>query len=198
MLQITPRQRFASDISLGNPEISVVLAVGDAEDTVGHLVRSLVVRMQELDRSFEIIAVNDGCRDNSLAVLKLMGETIPELQILTRDSSGRTFVRGATEARGSIVILIEARRFDAAGSLASLGWALDCLAIGREAIVVRGSFIAARKLPALPAIVRAGGPSPLHERLFERAAAKLGLQVAGSLPKHSPGVLGAVLRFLAA
>ena len=178
------------------PEISVVLAVANAEDKVGHQIRRVAGHLRRLGLSFEILAVNDGSSDNSLSIATLLAASVPELRVLTRNVSGRAFLRGTSEARGGIVVLLEASR---TVSFAPLGWALSRLAAGREAVILRGRYIVARRLMALPVIVRASGPGLLFEPIFERRAQELGIDVVGSRRKEPmPFLLRPVLRFLAA
>jgi Glycosyl transferase family 2 len=178
------------------PDISVVLAVGSDEEKVGHQIRKVARHLRQLGRSFEILAVNDGSSDNSLPIATLLAGTVPELRVLSRNAGGRAFLRGASEARGGVIILLQAGR---TVSLAPLGWALSRLAAGREAVILRGRYIVARRLMALPVIVRASGPSLLFEPIFERRAQELGIDVVGSRPKQpTPFLLRPVLRFLAA
>jgi glycosyltransferase involved in cell wall biosynthesis len=186
---VTPRA--ASD-----PEISVVLAVGNAEEKVGHQIRRVAGHLRRLGLTFEILAVNDGSSDNSLSIATLLAGNVPELRVLPRNVSGRAFLRGTSEARGGVVVLLEASR---TVSFAPLGWALSRLAAGREAVVLRGRYIVARRLMALPVIVRASGPGLLFEAVFERRAQELGIDIVGSRPKRPTHfLLRPVLRFLAA
>jgi hypothetical protein len=105
-------------------------------------------------------------------------------------------LRGASEARGATIVFMEAGR---RSSLAPLGWALSRLAAGRDAVVLRGRYIVARRLAAMPVVVRAPGPGLLFEAVFERRAQELGIDVVGSRPRGSmPLLLLPVLRFLAA
>jgi hypothetical protein len=178
------------------PEISVVLAVRNDEERVGHQIRSVARHLRELGRSFEILTVNDASSDNSISIATLLAGEIPELRILPRNVAGRAFLRGTAEARGAVVVLMEARRV---ASLAPLGWALSRIAAGREAVILRSRYIVARRLLALPVIVRASGPGLLFEHVFERRAQELGVDVVGSRPKRPmPLLLRPVLRFLAA
>lgn len=179
-----------------SPEISVVLAVKNDEESVGHQIQSVVRHLRQLGRSFEILAVNDGSSDNSLSMANLLATNLPELRVLPRNVAGRAFLRGASEARGNAVVLLEAGR---PVSLAPLGWALSRLSSGREAVILRGRYIVARRLLALPVIVRASGPGLLFEHVFERRAQELGIDVVGSRQKRPmPFLLRPVLRFLAA
>ncbi len=178
------------------PEISVVVAVGNHEDSVGHFIRSVAAHLRRLARAFEIVAVNDGSSDNSLSIAAILGQSMPELRVLARDAGGRPFLRGASEARGAILVLVETGK---PISLAPLGWALSRLAAGRDAVVLRGRYVVARRLAALPVIVRASRPGLLFEAVFERRAQELGIDVVGSRPRRpTPLLLRPVLRFLAA
>jgi hypothetical protein len=178
------------------PEISVVLALRNDEERAGHQIRSVARHLRELGRDFEILAVNDASSDNSISIATLLSSEIPELRLLPRNASGRAFLRGTAEARGSIVVLLEAGR---SVSFAPLGWALSRLAAGREVVILRGRYIVARRLLALPVIVRASGPGLLFEHVFERRAQELGVDVVGTRPRRpTPLLLRPVLRFLAA
>jgi Glycosyl transferase family 2 len=178
------------------PNISVVLAIRNDEETVGHQVRAVAAHLRGLGRTFEIVAVNDGSRDNSLSIVSLLAPRIPELRLVSSNVSGRAFLRGTSEAKGSIVVLMEGGR---TVSLAPLGWALSRLEAGREAVILRGRYIVARRLLALPIIVRASGPGLLFEHVFERRGKDLGIDIVGTRPRNpAPLLLRPVLRFLAA
>ena len=180
------------------PDLSFVVSFRDNEDQIGHQVRAIAAHAAAMGLAFEILAVNDGSRDNSLSMLELVGARIPELRILRASAGGRAFLRGATEARGALLVLAEAER---PLSLAPLGWALSRLASGREVVILRGRYIVARRLLALPIIARAPGPGLLFERVFEQRAQDLGVDVIGSRPVRETGaarLLRPVLRFLAA
>lgn len=179
-----------------HPDLSVILTIRNDEDKVGHQLRALATHLRALGRTFEIVAVNDGSHDNSLSIVNLLIPQIPEIRVLSRNAAGRAFLRGTAEARGHVVVLLQAHK---TVSLAPLGWALSRLAAGREAVILRGRYIVARRLMALPVIVRASGPSLLFEAVFERRAEELGIDVVGSRPKPTaPLLLRPVLRFLAA
>jgi glycosyltransferase involved in cell wall biosynthesis len=180
-----------------SPEISVVLSVRDDEELIGHQVRAITTHLTSLGRSFEIVAVNDGSRDNSFAMLELLASRTPELRMVRANTAGRAFLRGASEARGAVIVLCEASR---PLFLGPLNWALGRLASGREAVILRGRYIVARRLLALPIIVRASGPGLMFERVFEQRACDLGIDVVGSRPPEVRGVvrfLAPILRFLA-
>ncbi len=118
------------------PDISVVLAVRNSEDVIGGGTRRVVEHLRELDRPFEIVGVNAGSWDTSFKVLQLLAGQVPELRLIEKDMTGRAFIRGVSEARGSTVVLMDAARLP--GSLSPLGWTLSRLDQGTEAVVVRG------------------------------------------------------------
>jgi hypothetical protein len=179
-----------------HPELSVVIAVGDQEESIGHLIRNVASHLSRLGRSFEILIVNAGCKDNSLSIASVLAATMPEVGVLARDVAGRAFLRGTSEARGDIVVLLDAGK---PASLAPLAWALSRLASGRDAVVLRGRYVVARRLAVLPVVVRAGGPGVLFEAVFESRAQELGVDIVGSRPRRPvPLLLRPVLRFLAA
>lgn len=179
-----------------SPEISVVIAVGDQEDSIGHLIRNVAAHLSSLGRSHEILIVNAGCSDNSLSIASVLATTTPGIEVLARDTTGRAFLRGTSEARGELVVLLDASK---PVSLAPLAWALSRIAAGRDGVVLRGRYVVARRLAVLPVVVRAAGPGVLFEAVFERRAQELGIDIAGSRPRRPvPLLLRPVLRFLAA
>jgi glycosyltransferase involved in cell wall biosynthesis len=178
------------------PEVSVVVAVGNVEDSIGKELRRVAEHLRELRRPFEIVAVNEGSWDNSFAVLRLLAAELPELRLLPGDCGNRAFLRGAVEARGAQLVLADGALLGT--WLSPLGWALSRLSFGKEAVVVRGRWIAARRLLALPAIARSRGRWDAFERGFEREAQELALEIVGSPRRSTGGLLAPVLRFLTA
>lgn len=93
------------------PRISVVVPVFNEEQNIPMLVDALQAVLPRVEGGFEIIAVNDGSRDNSLAVLLAAGEHCPELRIVDfRRNFGQTaaLMAGIDHAEGEIVVLIDA------------------------------------------------------------------------------------------
>jgi hypothetical protein len=177
------------------PDISVVLAVRNSEDVIGSATRRVVDHLRELDLPFEVVGVNAGSWDTSFKVLRLLAAQVPELRLIEKDMTGRAFIRGVSESRGGNVVLIDAARLPT--SLSPLGWTLSRLDQGTEAVVVRGRWITARRLPALPAIARARGRGESFERSFEREARDLTVEVVGTARRAPSGLLAPVWRLLA-
>src|SRR3954471_2532135 len=157
------------------PVLSVVVAVREAEETIGRDVRKIAEHLRNVRISFEILAVNDGCCDNSFALLQLLASRIPELRLCVGDAAGKAFVRGTAEAHGEMVALVEAGR----GSmpLAALSWAMSRLTKTDDAVVFRNRCIVGKRMACLPAIVRSNGRGDLFERSFERNARGLHVDV---------------------
>jgi glycosyltransferase involved in cell wall biosynthesis len=152
-------------------DVSIVLPVYDEEGNLTPLHRELTEALAPLDRSYEIIAVDDGSQDGSLAELKALAEQDSHVRVIQfRRNFGQSasFAAGFDRARGRIVftmdadgqndpadipaILAEMERgdFDLVG-----GWRQD-----------RKEPFLTRRLPSMIANAMIGGASrvPLHDR----------------------------------
>lgn len=90
--------------------VSVVIPVYNEEANLSHLFERLRAAMQETGKSYEIIFVDDGSRDNTLSILKSF-LTYPEVKVveLTRNYGQHAAVfSGFSVARGDIVITLDA------------------------------------------------------------------------------------------
>jgi glycosyltransferase involved in cell wall biosynthesis len=91
--------------------ISVVVPIFNEEQSVPSLLDSLVAVLGGIAGGFEIIAVNDGSKDGSLAALLKAKETCAQLRIVDfRRNFGQTaaLMAGIDHASGEIVVLIDA------------------------------------------------------------------------------------------
>ncbi|MBN2574349.1 MAG: glycosyltransferase [Deltaproteobacteria bacterium] len=176
--------------------LSVIVVVRDDEDSVGRDVRSLARHLRERGLAFEILAIGDGTHDTSLTLLRFLGAEIPELSVLGIARNGRGFRRAIAHAQGEAVLLWEADR-GTRPPHAIFGWALSRLS-RRVAVVVRGRFVLASRLGALPVLLDATGRGDEYEARFERMAQSLGLDVesVGRRPARRRGLLAPVLRIL--
>jgi glycosyltransferase involved in cell wall biosynthesis len=178
-------------------ELSVIVAVCDVEETIGRDVRSLAVELRGRGMRFEILAVSDGSRDTSLTLLRLLGEEVPELSVLGLARGGRAFRRAIAQATGRVVLLWEA---DGRATFPSalFGWAFAQLA-RKAAVVVRGRFVLAERLAALPVLLALGGRWGDYDARFERLASRqrMDLEIAGLRRRHrGRRLLAPVLRIL--
>jgi glycosyltransferase involved in cell wall biosynthesis len=92
-------------------DLSIVIPVYNEAGALADLHAELDATLKALDKSYEIIVIDDGSRDNSLAVLKQLAETDLHLIIIQmRRNFGQTaaFAAGFELARGATVITIDA------------------------------------------------------------------------------------------
>jgi hypothetical protein len=180
------------------PRLSVIVAIGDVEDSIGRDVRSMARQLRARGIPFEILAASDGSCDTSMVVLQLLRTEIPELSLLGGTRPGRVFRRAVAHARGEAVLLFEARRGTAL-PYAILGWALSRLN-RRAAVIVRSRFVLAHRLRALPVLLATVGRGSDYEARFERRASNLGLdlEIAGKSRRAglSRSLLSPMLRLL--
>lgn len=91
--------------------ISVVLPVYNEENNLRPICRSIWETMQALGRPYEIIAVNDGSQDGSMAGLLTLAKELRELKVIDfRRNFGQTaaIMAGIDHACGDIIVLIDA------------------------------------------------------------------------------------------
>ena len=96
------------------PHLSVVVPVFNERDNVGPLIDEIVAALRgcpELrGQGFEIVYVDDHSRDDTLAVLQALKETVPELRVLhhVTQSGQSTAVRtGVKAARGAWIATLD-------------------------------------------------------------------------------------------
>lgn len=92
-------------------EISVMAPSFNERECLPELCRALNDTLSSMGRSYEIIIVDDGSTDDSLAILKEFKTKIPQLRVLSlAQRSGQTAAMeaGFTAARGKYVVTIDA------------------------------------------------------------------------------------------
>jgi len=90
--------------------VSVVVPVFDEEANAVPLVASIAAALRPLDRPFEIIVVDDGSRDATLARLREQLPSIPELVVVAlRRNFGQTLglQAGFDRARGEVIVTLD-------------------------------------------------------------------------------------------
>jgi GT2 family glycosyltransferase len=90
-----------------NPAVSVTMAVYDAEP---YLVQAIESILAQSFRDLELIAVDDGSRDGSLAILAGFAARDPRVRMIRRAHGGLAPTRNAAlaEARGEFVAVMDA------------------------------------------------------------------------------------------
>jgi len=92
-------------------DLSIVLPVYNEAGALPELHAELTTVLSALGKSYEIVAVDDGSRDESLAVLKQLAEADPHLVVIAlRRNFGQTaaFAAGFDHARGDVVVTLDA------------------------------------------------------------------------------------------
>jgi glycosyltransferase involved in cell wall biosynthesis len=92
-------------------DISIVLPVYNEAESLPGLIPELTAVLGRLDRSYEIIAVDDGSSDDSVAVLRRLQKQEPHLRIVQfRRNFGQTaaFAAGFDYAQGEIIVTMDA------------------------------------------------------------------------------------------
>ena len=101
------KHQFANQPSL---EISCVIPTYNEEGNIGNLIQQLAQKIQELNRSFEIIMVDDGSSDQSVNEAKAYLQSYPIRIIQLSRNFGKedAMMAGMKTSRGQAVIIIDA------------------------------------------------------------------------------------------
>ncbi|ADN09602.1 glycosyltransferase family 2 protein [Sulfurimonas autotrophica] len=93
-----------------NPFISIVVPCYNEEDVIDIFLEKIFIVLKELDRSYEIVFVNDGSRDKTLEILKQKAKEYDEVRVI---SLSRNFGKeaalsaGLDMADGEVVVPID-------------------------------------------------------------------------------------------
>ena len=93
-----------------NEQLSVVIPVYNEEDNLQALVERLLPVLQGTGKSFEIIFIDDGSRDNSLTILKNFTkyEQVKVLELTRNYGQHAAIMAGFSVSRGDIVVTMDA------------------------------------------------------------------------------------------
>ena len=164
-------------------EVSFVLRCCDDEERIGHTIQRVTSHLRELGRSFELLLVDEGSGDNTLAIAALLRATHPELTEVHAAPS-QSFLTGAEQARGRVVVLYDVR---SEAPLAALGYALGRIERGLDVVALGGRFLAFRRTRALRAfdtLTTARRDMREVESRFVRRARAVGLGAAVTHPRR--------------
>jgi dolichol-phosphate mannosyltransferase len=92
-------------------DISIVIPVYNEQDSIKPLIAELREVLNGLDKSYEIIFVDDGSRDRSFAILQQVASHDPQIRVIRfRRNAGQTaaFDAGFRAAQGDIVVTMDA------------------------------------------------------------------------------------------
>ena len=97
---------------LGSPEISIVIPVYNEEESLPQLFKELYPVMENLQRSFEIIFINDGSRDKSFTMLydfqKEHEKTVRVIDLNGNFGQHMAITSGFANVRGKYIITLDA------------------------------------------------------------------------------------------
>jgi len=93
--------------------ISVVLPVYNEEGCIGEIVEKTdeLLRKKGIFEDFEIVAVDDGSRDNSAAILKELSGKIPSLKVITHKNNlgyGKALTSGIRNSGHPLILFMDA------------------------------------------------------------------------------------------
>jgi glycosyltransferase involved in cell wall biosynthesis len=152
-------------------DLSVVLPVYNEAGSLLSLIPELTAALHSLGRNYEIIAVDDGSSDDSVAVLRRLQEDEPHLRIVQfRRNFGQTaaFTAGFDYAQGAIIITMDA---DGQNNPADISRLLEVMEEGDYDLVngwrqSRKEPFLTRKLPSMVAnwIIASASDVRLHDR----------------------------------
>lgn len=185
--------------SASRPALSVVIPVYNEADSLPDLLPELTSALRDLGRSYEILAVDDGSSDDSVAVLRRLQKAEPHLRIVEfRRNFGQTaaFSAGFDYARGDVVASLDA---DGQNNPADIGRLLTLLEEGDYDLVNgwrqnRKEPWLTRKLPSMIAnrIIASASDVELHDRgcslRVMRADLARQLRLYGELHRFIPEV----------
>lgn len=93
------------------PEISLVVPVYNEEENLPVLVEQIIAAMRPGNRPWELILVDDGSSDASLAVIRDLAAAVPEVRYLAfvaNCGQSAAFAAGFHDALGDVVVTLDA------------------------------------------------------------------------------------------
>ncbi len=91
--------------------LSLVIPVYDEEDNLSPLHREITSALDSFDRDYEIILVDDGSRDSSLAVMRILAGSDPRVRIVAFERNcgqSAAFAAGFRAAQHPIIVTMDA------------------------------------------------------------------------------------------
>src|SRR5205085_1314731 len=162
-------REYNGDGASDAPDISVFLPVLDEEPNLRPLHEKLDKALKKLGRTAEIIYVDDGSRDGSLAILRELAATDPRVRVVSlKRNYGQTaaMAAGIDAARGRVLIPMDA---DLQNDPADIARLLDKLDEGYDVVSGwrknRKDKLITRKIPSIIAnrLISWIGGVPLHD-----------------------------------
>ncbi len=111
MATSTSKHPLSTVLAEEQPYLSVVVPIYNEEESIPQLYARLTAALEQLGRPYEILAVDDGSRDGTFALLGKLAERDQRLRVVRfRRNFGQTagFAAGFDRARGEWVVTIDA------------------------------------------------------------------------------------------
>lgn len=141
--QCGPDPQVRYTVSTVRPHLSIILSLHDAEPYLARLVKNLVQMTDALETEdgeplrFEILALDERSRDNTLAVLSLLAGRIDQLQAFQDIPPGTAIMRSSRLARGRTWLIL-----DSEIDIELARWATQEVMRGHRAAMVPGQILA--------------------------------------------------------
>ena len=94
-----------------SPHISLIIPAFDEERNIEKLYKELVTVLESLDKSFEIIFIDDGSRDGSFEIIRRLNETdkrVIGLSLSRNFGHQVALIAGMEHASGELVVMMDA------------------------------------------------------------------------------------------
>jgi glycosyltransferase involved in cell wall biosynthesis len=111
IISATPNQTIAPVRWAAAPQLSLVAPIFNEQENIALLYERISAVLGQLDRTYEIIAVDDGSNDQSFRILRELAGRDSRLRVVRfRRNFGQTaaFAAGFARARGEVIITIDA------------------------------------------------------------------------------------------
>jgi undecaprenyl-phosphate 4-deoxy-4-formamido-L-arabinose transferase len=96
---------------MGEPYLSVIVPVFNEEESLPELLARVSAALQALTKSYEVLLINDGSRDGSLAILRDAAKKDPHLTVIDFNRNygqHAAIFAGFEAARGEIIVTLDA------------------------------------------------------------------------------------------
>jgi dolichyl-phosphate beta-glucosyltransferase len=139
-----------TDPMVRTPDLSVIIPAYNEESRIAPTVRDIVGFCRAGGRAFEVILVDDGSRDGTTAVARVLSEEFPELRVIrlaANHGKGYAVRTGVVNAIGRLVLFADADGATPIGEIERLESALESgvdIAIGSRALRDTGVQVQAK------------------------------------------------------
>lgn len=179
-------------------DLSLIVTCRDQEADLPEMVRSALVIAQSAREagqeaghlSFEILALDERSRDNSLASLALLQSQIAQLAVYDDIRPGEAIKTGIARSRGKVVVLLDGPVAHAHGI-----WAVEAVLAQQPAALVPEEILAIRRDLAEHALLRLRGGLVRAQRAIRSDLARRDLTPAYA-PASADGLRDRTRRWL--